>query len=66
MPNKILYTEEDLQAAFKAGEDLVNQEWHNNEFCCIGCKCKPLQYHEFEAWKKITFKLNTNEKLSRS
>lgn len=63
---KILYTEKDLKDAFNAGKDLIEEEWHNNEFCCVGCKCKPLKYRTFEDWTNITFKPNTNEKLSGS
>jgi hypothetical protein len=48
------YTKEDLEEAFKAGERLTNQEWHQIEFCSgETCGCKELPYKSFEDWIKI-------------
>ena len=44
---------EDLKKAFEAGDELVNQDWHEQEFC-IGerCRCKgvKLKYSNFDEW----------------
>jgi len=44
---------EDLKKAFEAGDELVSQYWHEQEFC-IGesCSCKGvrLKYSDFDEW----------------
>lgn len=44
---------EDLKKAFEAGDELVNQDWHEKEFCIEeGCRCGGvrLKYSNFDEW----------------
>jgi len=47
------YSEEDVKEAFEAGIELINREWHMQEFHGPSCKCTPLKYQTFEEWIKL-------------
>ena len=47
------FTIEDLKKAFNDGCELINQEWHEAEFCIgerCGCKGVKLDYENFDEW----------------
>lgn len=47
------FTLEDLKKAFNDGCELINQEWHEYEFCIgemCGCKGVKLDYDNFDEW----------------
>tara|TARA_R110000850_G_scaffold34024_5_gene92283 strand:- start:36 stop:263 length:228 start_codon:yes stop_codon:yes gene_type:complete len=47
------FTIEDLKKAFNDGCELINQEWHEAEFCIgekCGCKGVKLDYDNFDEW----------------
>jgi hypothetical protein len=41
------------EKAFKAGEDLVDHNWHMDEFHGTSCKCAPLPYLNFASWDDL-------------
>lgn len=46
-------TEVDLMDAFEAGQEMVERNWHHEEFCGTSCTCAelpPLNYNSFDDW----------------
>jgi len=47
------YSVEEMKAAFDAAVEMINHEWHMEEFHGESCKCVPLEYDSFERWLKL-------------
>lgn len=62
------FSKEDLENAFKAGEKLIENEWHNQEYHGTSCKCESLKYNNFEEWLDLNYiklpKIKKNCKFS--
>lgn len=52
---EIVYSVKDLEEAFNAGQEITNHEWHMTEFHGTSCKCKPLDYNDFNSYLKYRF-----------
>jgi hypothetical protein len=60
------YTFKDLQAAFKAGEDLIGHDWHMQEFHGTRCQCTPPSYNSFEDWwKQFKFEMTDENNYNK-
>jgi len=52
------FSVKDLEKAFNGGSELINQEWHEAEFCTgEGCRCGgvKLNYNSFDKWLSINY-----------